>query len=168
MMPMMLSFLLLAARASAAPSGVAKPTPRQLEWVEMEIAALIHFNMASTRNCSEPAAFSPDRLDTDQASSYTALQPPSPRLTAAIPMAYSCNPYYSCNPHGLTAAIPMAYSCNPHRESLLQLQPQWRIPAAAVSYNTCSGRAAVGRVVQGLRGPRGRVRGQARVRSVPT
>jgi alpha-L-fucosidase len=67
MMPMMLSFLLLAAGASAAPSGVAKPTPRQLEWVEMEIAALIHFNMASTRNCSaDPAAFSPNQLDTDQ------------------------------------------------------------------------------------------------------
>ena len=32
----------------------------------METAALAHSNMASTRNCSEPDAFSPDQLDTDQ------------------------------------------------------------------------------------------------------
>ena len=31
----------------------------------MEIAALIHFNMASTGNCSEPSAFHPEKLDTD-------------------------------------------------------------------------------------------------------
>ena len=33
------------------PAGIPKPTARQLEWTELEIAALIHFNMASTRNC---------------------------------------------------------------------------------------------------------------------
>lgn len=51
---------------AAPPQFIPKPTARQLEWTEMEIAALIHFNMASTKNCSEPDAFSPDKLDTDQ------------------------------------------------------------------------------------------------------
>eukprot|EP01043_Picozoa_sp_COSAG02_P023761 COSAG02_NODE_1277_length_13502_cov_14.551593_14_plen_554_part_00 len=47
-------------------SVVPRPTARQLQWAEMEMAALVHFNMASTHNCSDPDNFAPDKLDVDQ------------------------------------------------------------------------------------------------------
>ena len=43
------------------------PTAEQLRWQDMEIGALIHFNMATTGGCSKNAsAFNPTKLDTDQ------------------------------------------------------------------------------------------------------
>jgi hypothetical protein len=50
-----------------APPPLAKPTPAQLAWSDMEIGALIHFNMATTGSCStDPSTFNPTKLDTDQ------------------------------------------------------------------------------------------------------
>ena len=42
------------------------PTAEQLRWQDMEIGALIHFNMATTGGCKSASAFNPTRLDTDQ------------------------------------------------------------------------------------------------------
>ena len=58
-----------------APPPLAKPTPEQLAWSDMEIGALIHFNMATTGSCSpDPSTFNPTKLDTDQwAESFEAF-----------------------------------------------------------------------------------------------
>ena len=46
---------------------LAIPTAAQLRWMELEIGALVHFNMATTGGCSKDAAtFNPEQLDTDQ------------------------------------------------------------------------------------------------------
>jgi len=81
-----------ATTAATAAAPLPKPTAEQLAWQEMEIGALIHFNMATyapagTRPggvCSPDAStFNPALLDTDQwAEVYTALGAKGAVLTA--------------------------------------------------------------------------------------
>jgi hypothetical protein len=61
--------------ACPAEPPLATPTAAQLRWMEMEIGALVHFNMATTGGCSKnAAAFNPTKLDTDQwAEAFTAF-----------------------------------------------------------------------------------------------
>lgn len=58
-----------------APPPLAKPTAAQLRWQQMEVGALIHFNMATYGPCSpNPSTFNPTKLDTDQwAQSFEAF-----------------------------------------------------------------------------------------------
>lgn len=54
-----------AASGSACPTPLplAKPTAAQLAWQEMEVGALIHFNMATYGSCHpDPSAFNPTKL----------------------------------------------------------------------------------------------------------
>ena len=55
---------ILAVFAPAAAAGLAKPTARQLAWQEMEMGALIHFNMMTYGSCSkDPSTFNPEKLE---------------------------------------------------------------------------------------------------------
>lgn len=99
--------LLLAAAAAAVP----KPTARQLEWTEMEIAALIHFNMATTHNCSDPTAFSPNKLDTDQwVRSFQAFGAREAVLVAKHACGFCTWPSNATLPDGSRYPYSTAYS----------------------------------------------------------
>ena len=88
-----------------------KPTARQLAWSEMEIAALIHFNMATTRHCSEPAAFSPNQLDTDGwVTSFEAFGAREAVLVAKHACGFCTWPTNATLPDGTRYPYSVAYS----------------------------------------------------------
>jgi alpha-L-fucosidase len=114
MMRVLLSLIMTlftASLVSSVTGAIPKPTARQLEWSEMEIAALIHFNMATTQHCSEPAAFSPDQLDTDNwVASFEAFGAREAVLVAKHACGFCTWPTNATLPNGTRYPYSVAYS----------------------------------------------------------
>jgi alpha-L-fucosidase len=77
----------------------------------MEIAALIHFNMASTHNCFDPSTFSPNKLDIDQwVESFQAFGAREAVLVAKHACGFCTWPSDATLPDGSRYPYPVAYS----------------------------------------------------------
>jgi len=92
---------------------VPKPTTRQLEWAELEIAALVHFSIstATPGNCSAPTNFSPDKLNTDQwVESFAAFGAREAVLVAKHACGFCSWPSNATMPDGSRFPYSTAYS----------------------------------------------------------
>eukprot|EP01052_Picozoa_sp_SAG31_P022992 SAG31_NODE_1861_length_7044_cov_169.866379_1_plen_569_part_00 len=91
--------------------SVPQPTARQLQWAEMEMAALVHFNMASTHNCSDPQQFSPEKLNVDQwVQSFVAFGAREAVLVAKHACGFCTWPSNATLPDGSRYPYSTAYS----------------------------------------------------------
>jgi len=91
---------------------LAKPTAKQMDWQEMEIGALIHFNMMTTGSCNvDPSAFNPTKLDTDQwVESFAAFGVKEAVLVAKHGCGYVTWPSAAKLPDGTNYNYSVAHS----------------------------------------------------------
>mmetsp|Transcript_35609 Transcript_35609/g.63321 ORF Transcript_35609/g.63321 Transcript_35609/m.63321 type:complete len:467 (+) Transcript_35609:39-1439(+) len=89
-----------------------KPTAAQLRWADLEIGALIHFNMMTFGSCNaDPSGFQPAKLDTDQwAQSFADLGVREAVLVAKHGCGYTLWPSNATEPDGKRYNYSVAFS----------------------------------------------------------